>query len=248
MPAVALFSHSQSRRFEDADEARLRWILDTPIVREQEAELYGALPIEAGPILELGAGEGLLPRFRPEVMERGYVGSDLFPSRVAALRRSRPNISGTAADASALPFRDGCFQTVLCRDLLHHLQLPERRRAVDEMARVLAPDGVAALLEPNAARSPLMAAFSLAIPTERMALGFSATTLRELSMRSFREVRVSHLAPSMLYRLLLHHRFGAPRLAQRAVTRRALALWGRLARAAPANRFGYLLLLCRGPR
>ncbi len=245
---MALFSRSQSRRFENADEERLRWILDTPVVREQEAALYAALPKEHGPILEVGAGEGLLPRFFPEVMERGYVGSDLFPTRVAALRRSHPRVSGAAADASALPFRDRCFATVLCRDLLHHLELPERQRAVDEMARVLTPGGVAAILEPNAARSPLMMAFSLAIPTERMALGFSAPPLRDLAERSFDDVQVTHLAPSMLYRLLLHHRFGAPRLAQRALTRSALALWGRIARAAPETRFGYVLLLCRGPR
>jgi hypothetical protein len=38
-----------------------------------------------GPVLEVGAGEGLTLAFRPELMARGYVGVDLSVARAQSV-------------------------------------------------------------------------------------------------------------------------------------------------------------------
>jgi ubiquinone/menaquinone biosynthesis C-methylase UbiE len=45
------------------------------------------------------------------------------------------------ADASLLPFRDGCFDVVLSFHVLEHLYRREREQAAEEMLRVLRPGG-----------------------------------------------------------------------------------------------------------
>ena len=51
-----------------------------------------------------------------------------------------------AAIATALPFRDGAFQSVLCSEVLQHLE--DDDRAVAEIARVLKPDGAGVITVP----------------------------------------------------------------------------------------------------
>lgn len=244
----ALRPDEQRRHFESADDERSRWILQTPGVRRHEEELARSLPLGEDPVLEVGAGEGLLPRLRPELLTRAYVGLDLSEQRARRVR-GREGLAAVTADASRLPLRSDSFGTVLCRDVLHHLEPAARARAVAEMARVLRPDGVCVLTEPNASRSPVVAAFSLAIPAERMALGFRAATLRALVAPCFDDVTVSHHDHSVAYRLLYHYRFGAPALARVPLVDRALRRWERaVRRAAPSALAGYVRLTCRGPR
>jgi len=45
------------------------------------------------------------------------------------------------ADATALPFRPGCFEAVTCAYALYELKGDARRRMLDEVAAVLAPSG-----------------------------------------------------------------------------------------------------------
>lgn len=51
------------------------------------------------------------------------------------------------ADALALPVRSGAFDTVLCNQVLEHV--PEPQRAMNEMARVLRPNGTLILTAPH---------------------------------------------------------------------------------------------------
>jgi SAM-dependent methyltransferase len=60
--------------------------------------------------------------------------------RVGSLGRYR-RTSGRVADIQDLPFRSGAFDVVVAVYVLHHV--PDTRRAVAEMARVLRPGGVA---------------------------------------------------------------------------------------------------------
>lgn len=57
--------------------------------------------------------------------------------------RERPDV---AADATALPFRDGAADAVLCIEVLQYVDRPEV--AVAEIARVLAPAGTAIVTAP----------------------------------------------------------------------------------------------------
>jgi SAM-dependent methyltransferase len=58
--------------------------------------------------------------------------------RVGSLGRYR-RTTGRVADAQELPFRSGSFDIVVANYVLHHV--PDTRRAVGEMARVLSPHG-----------------------------------------------------------------------------------------------------------
>ncbi|HEY8527444.1 MAG TPA: class I SAM-dependent methyltransferase [Acidimicrobiales bacterium] len=60
--------------------------------------------------------------------------------RVGSLGRYR-RATAAVADVQQLPFRDGRFDVVVATYVLHHV--PNPRRAIAEMARVLRPSGVA---------------------------------------------------------------------------------------------------------
>jgi SAM-dependent methyltransferase len=64
--------------------------------------------------------------------------ADLDPRPVAALRRRRPEVRATVADAATLPFADRTFDLVLCLAVLHHLDDATLERVVSELARVAA--------------------------------------------------------------------------------------------------------------
>lgn len=50
-------------------------------------------------------------------------------------------------DAMSLPFRDGCFDRVICSEVLEHL--PDDERGIRELVRVLKGDGVLAISVPT---------------------------------------------------------------------------------------------------
>jgi SAM-dependent methyltransferase len=91
-------------------------------------------------VLDLGAGAGYGSRLLRGAGAR-VVAVDLAGE---AARRAAP---AARASAQALPFRDGCFEAVVCFEMIEHVAEPER--VVDEIARVLAPGGVALVSTPD---------------------------------------------------------------------------------------------------
>lgn len=113
--------------------------------RHHEAPWRGERPVAellpllgAGPVLELGCGNGKL--LRP----LRAAGIDAVGLDVAfhALRRLAPGTPRVLADASVLPFRDGAFSAVLDVHCTGHLGADGRAAAAREAARVLRPDGL----------------------------------------------------------------------------------------------------------
>jgi SAM-dependent methyltransferase len=103
--------------------------------------------------------------------------------RDAGLGHIRPR----AASADRLPFADGAFDAAIAMDLLHHV--PDPDRVLDEVRRVLKPDGRFFVFEPNIL-NPLTF-LAQAIPREeRLALGRNRpATLRRLLERRFETLR-----------------------------------------------------------
>jgi len=109
--------------------------------------LLALLPPPAGPVLDLGCGEGRVSR---DLRARGYAvtGVDAAPTmvRLAAAHEDRQPV--VVADAAALPFRSESFDLVVAYMSLHDIDaMPE---TIGATARVLRPAGhlVAAIPHP----------------------------------------------------------------------------------------------------
>jgi ubiquinone/menaquinone biosynthesis C-methylase UbiE len=121
--------------------------------RETRRELISQA---AGRTLEIGAGHGLnLPHYGERVSE--LVISEPSPHMLRRLRRAldgaAPNVgswSVVATGAEALPFDGASFDTVVCTFVL--CTVPDPRRALAEVARVLRPGGRLLFLEHVRAR------------------------------------------------------------------------------------------------
>jgi SAM-dependent methyltransferase len=122
---------------------------------------YDRLGLSRGErLLDLGAGGG---RHAFEAMRRGAVVTALDHSSadvkdiramMAALAAEDPLVAaagceGTTlvADALALPFPDFCFDRIIAAEVLEHI--PDDRRAMVELARVLRPGGTIAVTVPR---------------------------------------------------------------------------------------------------
>jgi ubiquinone/menaquinone biosynthesis C-methylase UbiE len=130
------------------------------LIRIPERLLFGggrlwACRRAAGDVLEVAIGTGRnLGAYPPEVQ---LTGIDLS-AQMVALARERARVLGVAidlhvGDAQDLPFDSARFDTVVCT--LGLCSIPDDRRAVTEMHRVLRPGGRLVLLEH--VRSPVRA-------------------------------------------------------------------------------------------
>jgi SAM-dependent methyltransferase len=74
------------------------------------------------------------------------VGTDIADDALAFVRDNRPQIMPVRADLQALPFVGASFDHVIAITVLYTVE--DDTRAMDELARVLRPGGVAAFVEP----------------------------------------------------------------------------------------------------
>jgi SAM-dependent methyltransferase len=90
--------------------------------------------------LDVGCGEGRVCR---QLARRGIatVGLDPTAALLARARQLDPQGSYVEARAEAMPLPDGAFELVI--SCLSLIDIPDFRAAIDEMARVLAPGGLA---------------------------------------------------------------------------------------------------------
>ena len=90
-----------------------------------------------GRTLDIGCGTGRsLPLFPSS---GNVVGLDPAGEALLRARRRRPGTPLVRASAEALPFRDGCFDTIVSGLVL--CSIPEVPKALDEMRRVTAVGG-----------------------------------------------------------------------------------------------------------
>lgn len=104
-----------------------------------------ALP-ETARILELGCGPAYLWRENVQRIPQGWVVtlSDLSPGMLDTAWRNLVvtgrNFKFEQIDAQSIPYPDGTFDAVIANHMLYHV--PDRRKALSEMWRVLKDDGV----------------------------------------------------------------------------------------------------------
>lgn len=93
-----------------------------------------------GRVLDIGCADRWIERRLPEDCE--YIGLD-YPATGRDLYGSRPDVF---ADATHLPLRDACVDTVVMLEVLEHLRHPGE--ALREIVRVLRPQGTVLLSMP----------------------------------------------------------------------------------------------------
>lgn len=233
----------QVRYFDFADRERFEWTVAGAGFADTEDELLAPLlRLVEPPLLEMGCGEGNnLYRLRGA----GHcVGTDLFTPKVAFASRAVTGVDFAAADAAALPFPAGAFQTVFIRDLLHHAASPEA--VLDEAMRVLRPHGRFVLIEPNG-RNPLVNLQSRLVPAERQARAFNTARVEAMLRRQpLAEIAISTAHPLPLRRMVFHYKLGLPSLGRRRSIREGLAAIERaLARVIPPSRWEHVVATAR---
>src|SRR4028118_964220 len=101
----------------------------------------------SGEVLEVAVGTGRNFPFYPEGVQ--LTGIDLSPAMLEIARKKADELSLDAdlreSDAQELPFADASFDTVVCT--LSLCNIPDDRRAIAEMKRVLRPGGRLLLLD-----------------------------------------------------------------------------------------------------
>jgi ubiquinone/menaquinone biosynthesis C-methylase UbiE len=132
-----------------------------PSMRGEHRIALKMLSLTAGErVLDVGCGPGNFTRiFARAVGDGVVVGLDASRTMLARAvhETNDDNVAYLRGDASALPFRDASFNAICCFAALYLIERP--MRAVDEIARVLAPGGRVALLA-SCNRGPLPAAIT----------------------------------------------------------------------------------------
>jgi SAM-dependent methyltransferase len=99
-------------------------------------------------VLDVGCGVGLIDRpLLPHV--DSLEGVDVSPGMVERASEANPAASYQVYGGVILPFGDGEFDLAFAICVLHHVDIPQRRPLVAEMARVTKPDGLVAVFEHN---------------------------------------------------------------------------------------------------
>jgi SAM-dependent methyltransferase len=147
-------------------------------------------------VLDVGCGTG---RLAVAVAERGARVWGVDPSEemlAEAKTHSEGNVALKRAPAEALPFKDGWFEAVVFRLVVHLL---DRRRAFAEAARVLAPAGrvvIATFAPESLDRFWISRLFPAIVGIDRARFPTENDLRSELSGAGFEEVRTQRLTQS----------------------------------------------------
>jgi len=105
-------------------------------------------PVER--FLDIGCGEGKMAVYLASTIgSREVYGVDIAPSYAEDARGMGVHAEQVDVDHEALPFPDGHFTAIFCGEVIEHLVDPDH--LLDEIHRVLAPQGVCVITTPNLA-------------------------------------------------------------------------------------------------
>lgn len=97
-------------------------------------------------VVDFGCGSGV---FSQLLHQRGYqcIGLDLSEKLLQGAKSQHPMLEFLQGDVEALPFQDNSLDAIVLSCLLHHL--PDPKRCIEEVFRVLKPQGKAVAFDPN---------------------------------------------------------------------------------------------------
>lgn len=131
-------------------------LLSFPEIAPVVTELLEGVP---GRVLDAGCGPYptlslLLGRNRDRRIIALDIGLGIVRLARAYATRSGVRLLGVVGDLEALPFRESTFDAAACEDTIEHL--PDDRRGLEELARVIRPSGRLVLTTPNRHRLDVM--------------------------------------------------------------------------------------------
>lgn len=147
---LAIWSEALLRRRRKIDARNTFWKhrRDVPwfraLMRACEADLYADLGPLAEPVLDIGCGDG---HFASTLWSAVDVGVDLDHASLTEAGRASVHRGLVRADATALPFPDATFATVISNCVIEHID--DMPAVVAEARRVLRPGGRFVLTVPT---------------------------------------------------------------------------------------------------
>jgi SAM-dependent methyltransferase len=148
------------------------------------------MPASAGPVLDLGCGEGRAGR-QLLAAGRRVLGIERSATLARAAATGSPPLPVAQADAASLPLADGCAALVVASMSL--LDIDDVEGAIAETARVLRPGGVFCFAIVHPFYSACESAAASAVPF----CGVPALPGLQALRRSLREGRAHHHLASM---------------------------------------------------
>ena len=120
----------------------------TLLEAEHQARYRLALDLVPGRrVLDAGCGVGWGSELLRRAGAASVVGVDISDEALADARRRAPECEFVPGDLRKLPFADGEFDAVVCMEALEHTD--DVSGTLDQLARVLRPDGVLLVSSPN---------------------------------------------------------------------------------------------------
>jgi len=235
------FSRLQTQYFAEADGAKFHWQTTDPYLAKTERALIEHVKIDGSErLLEVGCGEGGNLKLMTSSPRR-VIGVDYSLAKVRWATQHVPGARFARADATTLPFHDGSFDVVLCRDVLHHLSVPDKKKVLAESVRVCRDAGRIVVIEPNGC-SPIVRLQGLMVEAERDLLLNSWRRLDQFFDRGrVTEPQVIWTQPFPVGRILFHYRWGLPRLS-RLLAGSVLGVERLIGKLVPSQRSAYIII------
>jgi ubiquinone/menaquinone biosynthesis C-methylase UbiE len=235
------FHRLQVQYFAHADAAKFHWQTSDAYLAKTERALIDHLQLTpAERLLEVGCGEGGNLKLLGDCRARP-VGVDYSAAKVQWATKHVPWAGFACADATRLPFQADSFDVVLCRDVLHHLEVEDKQKVIAEMFRVCRAGGRVVVIEPNG-RNPIIRVQGLIIDAEQDVLKNSLPHLEAFFANRSGKPTVIWAQPFPLGRMLFHYRWGVPRLSP-FLAGTVLRLERAIGRLLPRHRSGYIIII-----